>query len=799
MPPNTVFISYSTLDREHALKIKRALEESHTNVWLDMFSLRKTDELRKQLFDSIKASDLFCVLLSPSAVESEWVLKEIDVAAEEKGLRILPIILRACRIPTKLKNIVAFDATHGVDRESVCRRLVQAACGEENVDGALLLGEAEREYLADKEMRDCLQEKLPAMDKIIVSLTAQPIRKIDLVIHPETLPEDPATILELQLVLDTLFHGTMSFFIAQYREGLTWPSGFDFKEPEYTEFFLKNRPRLDVQFLWFDCVRRLQPVIDGTDLRTLPARFILEFDGSKFNPTGDLNLLQDFEIPCLDTLVQQQSYFKLITHNPSTTRKSEISEYTDVRIHLRAQVEKTQIQLYSSARTREERVILAADYIRAIPSLILREVYFWSLRDKDITHSLGDLRKKVTETLTKRQFNSETERRLAARLQYSQGQLKRFRNLFRDAYEMFSDVVNILEPLFKDQTASRDDAYLIYESCRYLVDTWMRQEKFKEALQVAGILKTVARHIRTLNPLDSDYERIWADCALVSAETYAELGKFDHSMAELVEYVNTLEQVYKRLRSPATLSAWLQALRSSIHLAREWKLRNASQLTTWEASLKAQIGEVATEQLTRPRSGDELPAWLKPLKSDSADWPTKPAKSLTLRYSLRIPKQWSSHPTVRGSSQEVEHIYRHGSGHDADWLSISFMDQADDTKGTNMCQWVDISLALSGFPVAIAMKPSPKLAHWSYLGRVPTLVKKLHADDAHAYAGTANYQAQGICGRIYVFIIRRKTFAWKFVLSLEAFPFKNQALADTSKEEHLHASAILGCLTIDTK
>jgi gag-polypeptide of LTR copia-type/Domain of unknown function (DUF4219)/Zinc knuckle len=50
-----------------------------------------------------------------------------------------------------------------------------------------------------------------------------------------------------------------------------------------------------------------------------------------------------------------------------------------------------------------------------------------------------------------------------------------------------------------------------------------------------------------------------------------------------------------------------------------------------------------------------------------------------------------------------------------------------------------------------------------------------------------------------VFIIRRKMFAWKFVLSLEVFPFKNQALAETSKEEHLHASAILGCLTIDIK
>ncbi len=50
--------------------------------------------------------DILCLLLSPSSVTSPWVIKEIDHALyerEERGLKILAIILRPCEIPDKLK------------------------------------------------------------------------------------------------------------------------------------------------------------------------------------------------------------------------------------------------------------------------------------------------------------------------------------------------------------------------------------------------------------------------------------------------------------------------------------------------------------------------------------------------------------------------------------------------------------------------------------------------------------------------------------------------------------------------
>src|SRR5207253_3930440 len=104
MPKNRVFISYSSRDRQEAFAIKELLEANDAKVWLDYFDIRTSSELRKELRNRVREASIFCLLLSPSAVESRWVDEEIEsaLAAAGKGLRILPLILRPCRIPDKL-------------------------------------------------------------------------------------------------------------------------------------------------------------------------------------------------------------------------------------------------------------------------------------------------------------------------------------------------------------------------------------------------------------------------------------------------------------------------------------------------------------------------------------------------------------------------------------------------------------------------------------------------------------------------------------------------------------------------
>jgi len=531
MSPGTVFISYSSRDRKEAFELKQLLEAHGTEVWLDFFDIQTTAELRGQLSARIRQAGLFCLLLSPSAVESRWVAEEIAtaLAAAGEGLRILPIILRPCRIPAQLENIVGFDASDGLAHEAVRLRLLRAVSGEAAVEQSVLLDAATRLLLANKELVLRAEAELPAVAEQIELVASQPMREISLAIRPETLPEDANVILELQLKLDTLFHGVMSFYIARYQEGRTWPAEFHFQEPPYTAFFLDDRPRLDVQFKWFDRVIPLGVQIDGTDLKSLPATFRLEFDGSQFKPKGELNLPQTLEIPSLDTLAHDNSAFRLIAHDTGTEQAHEVPFETDIDISLAANPGKDGVCLYASRTTPEQRVVLRGEYLGQVANTIRRTV----LLQRYMGTRSEDRRSEIVAALDKGEFDSQEQRRLAARFRYGEALLARFRTLHRDAYQKFQQTAELLQPLVFEKAASLEDATLMYNACRALVEIWLRQESFQEAGQLAETLARVAWTIKESDSGHPDSQRMWSQAMLVNADIHAKLGDQAHAASEL--------------------------------------------------------------------------------------------------------------------------------------------------------------------------------------------------------------------------------------------------------------------------
>jgi len=791
MSPGTVFISYSSRDRKEAFELKQLLEGHGIKVWLDFFDIQTTAELRGQLAARVRQAGLFCLLLSPSAVESRWVTEEIAtaLAAADEGLRILPIILRPCRIPVQLENIVGFDASEGLEHEAVRLRLLRAVSGEAAVEQAVLLDAATRLLLANKALVLRAEAELPAVAEQIALVAGQPIRSIALEIRPETLPEDPNVILELQLQLDTLFHGVMSFYIARYREGRTWPAEFHFQEPPFTAFFLDERPRLDVQFKWFDRVIPLGVQIDGTDLKSLPATFRLEFDGMQFKPVGEMNLPQTFEIPSLDTLAHENSAFRLIAHDTGTKQAHEISFETDIDISLMANPGKDEVCLYASRSTPEQRAVLRGEYLGQVAHAIRRTVLLQRYRGG---RSGGDRRPEIVAALDKREFESEEQRRLAARFRYSEAVLARFRTLHRDAYRKFQEAAELLQPLVFEKPASLEDATLIYLACRALVEIWLRQESYKEAGQLAETLARVAGTIKESDADNPDFQRMWSQAMFVNADLHARLGDKPSAASELHESLETLRRLHDQLPSADRRAEYLQALTHSIRSAGEWGIEDAVPIVRWKAELAAMVGDVAAEKLVRPRSPEELPRWLE--ESDPAGWPTAPLESATLRYSLRLPAHWHAEAEVRGTSREVEHLY-HGKS-DSEWLYVSFMDKAEDTS--DMTLWVETFIRICGFPVLTKISPPPKLGRWTYLGKLAGLKKKLDVDEAHAYTGLAEY-SEGelrLLGRMYIVMARRKRFAWKLALSFGTACFDGVPEDMVSSQDHVRAGAVLGTLRL---
>ncbi len=87
-----VFISYSTKDLSKVNHIKAMLEHSSIEVFVAEYSLLPGQPLSEKIINAIKSCNLFILLWSNSAKDSEWVPQEIGVA--KSSLRtILPVVL----------------------------------------------------------------------------------------------------------------------------------------------------------------------------------------------------------------------------------------------------------------------------------------------------------------------------------------------------------------------------------------------------------------------------------------------------------------------------------------------------------------------------------------------------------------------------------------------------------------------------------------------------------------------------------------------------------------------------------
>jgi hypothetical protein len=128
-----VFISYSSRDRSSAFEIIRLLEQHDCDVWLDYFDIKPTEILNEELSDNLEQAEVVCILLSPTSVDSRWVIIEAELALKQRarGLRVLPLILRPCNILDLLDDLVAIDATDGLADEAVALRIVCAVLGGE--------------------------------------------------------------------------------------------------------------------------------------------------------------------------------------------------------------------------------------------------------------------------------------------------------------------------------------------------------------------------------------------------------------------------------------------------------------------------------------------------------------------------------------------------------------------------------------------------------------------------------------------------------------------------------------------
>lgn len=119
----SVFISYSSKDREAATAIATWLSEHRVDVFIDYQKLIGGEEFTDRLAGEIEERDYLLALVSENSLNSRWVIREIQ-HADRHGKEIIPVRLDMTPYPSGLAFIIGglhyidFIAWHTLDNHS---------------------------------------------------------------------------------------------------------------------------------------------------------------------------------------------------------------------------------------------------------------------------------------------------------------------------------------------------------------------------------------------------------------------------------------------------------------------------------------------------------------------------------------------------------------------------------------------------------------------------------------------------------------------------------------------------------
>lgn len=90
-----VFLSHAWADRWLAAQIARRMsDDCRAAVFIDVFDVKKGDDIEDRVFEGVRNADELVVLLTPWSVDRNWLWVEMG-AARALDRRIVPILYQA--------------------------------------------------------------------------------------------------------------------------------------------------------------------------------------------------------------------------------------------------------------------------------------------------------------------------------------------------------------------------------------------------------------------------------------------------------------------------------------------------------------------------------------------------------------------------------------------------------------------------------------------------------------------------------------------------------------------------------
>lgn len=96
------------MDKPFVRKLSKELEKFGTKPWIDEREIKPGDSILELIEKALRTSDFVIVVLSPYAVKSHWVKKELAVAlhmeVKKRKKHLIPILIKNCKLPVFLMD-----------------------------------------------------------------------------------------------------------------------------------------------------------------------------------------------------------------------------------------------------------------------------------------------------------------------------------------------------------------------------------------------------------------------------------------------------------------------------------------------------------------------------------------------------------------------------------------------------------------------------------------------------------------------------------------------------------------------
>ena len=605
--PARVFISYSSADRVEALAVRRLLANRGCTVWLDVFDIRVAADLKRELGEGIGNADVFCLLLSPTAVASSWVAEEIARAEEHaarRSMRLITVLLRPCRPPDSLLGRVMLDATAGISSPDVSARLARAVLGA-GIVGDMEIDAAMQEALLARQNEMEAALVLPELATQLDAVREAPIRKLTISFRQEALT--PGKVLAVSFTFDEVFSQPMWFLFAHYRDGQTWPLWMKTMHERDHQEIRSDGKRIDGRFEWFDHVRVLDPQFDGTDLRDLPATFDLELSGEQWRPGGSIasyaggptvpHLEQTMEVPSLAKLVEKGASFAVaLLGREEGSQEAVTLEENDLDIWIVGTAGDRAITLFRSAHTPLERAVLRGAFLQNRNSLIEREaVLGLYARPRELALEERARRRQAAFALLDKPEEelSPEERRIVGRLRYGQAELGMFRvfasapppgpareQLHRSALGECMAVCRVLGPLAAEDPRI-DDVGMTFWAAGALAHYYLQGGAADRALAYAETAVDLVQEVALRDPDEPEYQRWRASGMARLAEAQAAAGDHAAARASLDASIEILRALHQALPTSGRHRDLREAVESAIKVSEQWPTESSTERQRW--------------------------------------------------------------------------------------------------------------------------------------------------------------------------------------------------------------------------